>query len=280
MTKKTVPKEAQLPIRAVVVLSDLHCGSTKALLPPGFVTLEGNEVDQNVAQEWLWECWIRANNFIDSTIGKSPFALVLNGDLLEGIHHGTKEIISPEMADHRRACMDTIQPLAKRAAKVFVVRGTEAHVNNHEAGIGEQLNAVKNPELGIHAFDRLTLDVHGTRCVFRHHIGTTTQRGLAGTAMSRQLEQEQVEAACNGEIVPRVLVCSHRHVPGSYRTDSGLCMITPAWQILTRFSHKVVSQARCKPGVQILDWRNFGLGELPQIHEKYFATPQPSAITL
>lgn len=269
-----------MPIRAVVVLSDLHCGSSKALLPPGFVTLEGNEVDQNVPQQWLWECWIRANNFIDSTLGRSPFALVLNGDLLEGIHHGTKEIISPEMADHRRAAMEVLRPLAKRAAKVFVVRGTEAHVNNHEASMGEELHAVRNPELGICAFDRLTLDVNGVRCVFRHHIGTTTQRGLAGTAMSRQLEQEQVEAAVNEEVIPRVLVCSHRHTPGIYRNEWGLCMVTPAWQILTRFSHKVVSAARCKPGVQILDWRNSAPGELPHVHEKYFQTPQPRSITL
>lgn len=264
----------------VVVLSDIHAGSTKALLPPGFVTLEDQPVEQNPIQRWLWECWARADKYISGVTGSDPFALVLNGDLIEGVHHGTKEIISPEIADHRAAAVKIIEPLTKRAAKFFVVRGTEAHVNNHEQSIGEQLGAVKNPESKMHAFDRLTLEVAGVRCVFRHHIGTSMRRGLAGTQLSMQLAEEQVEAANNGEPIPRVLCCAHRHKPGVYRDNNGLCLVTPAWQVLTRFGHKVVSPARCTPGVIILDWRNCNEGDLPHIHEKYYQAPHPVAIKL
>lgn len=264
----------------VVILSDLHVGSTKALLPEGYVNVEGAEIKQNAIQQWLWDCWIRANNFIEQTTGGDEFSLVVNGDLIEGIHHGTKEIWSPEIGDHAMACAKLLQPLAEKAHKLFVVRGTEAHVNNHEGAIGGKLGAVINPELGIAAFDRLTLDVHGIRCVFRHHIGTTTRRGLAGTQLSVNLAEEQVEAAVNGEPIPRILVCSHRHKPGIYRDGTGMAVVTPAWQTLTRFAHKVVSQARCTPGVQILDWRGCAPGELPRIHERYYQTPHPQAISL
>lgn len=268
------------PIRLVVVLSDLHAGSTKGLLPPDFVTLEAQEVGQNPIQQWLWDCWRRANDFIDATVGRDPWALVLNGDLIEGIHHGTKEIISPEVADHRRAGMEILRPLAKRAAKVFVVRGTECHVNNHEVGMAEELHGVKNPETGLHAFDRLTLDVCGVRCVFRHHIPASLRRNLAGTQLSVQLAEEQLEAANNGEPIPRVVGCAHRHKPDSYQNDNGLCFVSPPWQALTRHGHKVVSPARTKPGVQILDWRDCAEGELPRFVRRYYEMPHPAAIRI
>lgn len=274
-SKPTVP-----PAPIVVVLSDLHVGSTKALCPEGYVTVEGNSISHNPIQGWLYECWIRANNYIAEVVNGDDYVLVINGDLIEGIHHGTKEIWSPEIGDHAIACHKLLAPLAEASSRVFVVRGTEAHVNNHEGAIGAKLGAEVNPELGIAAFDRLTLDVRGVRCVFRHHIGTSVRRGLAGTQLSMQLAEEQVEAACNGEPIPRILVCSHRHKPGIYRDNVGMTLVTPAWQCLTRFAHKVVSQARCTPGVQILDWRGCAPGELPRVHEKYYQTPHPKAFAI
>jgi hypothetical protein len=268
------------PTEVLVVLSDIHAGSTKAVLPPGFVTVEGNEVKQNALQAWQWDCWRRMEDHVAERVGTAKFGLVLNGDLIEGIHHGTKEIISPEIGDHAAAAIQLLAPIAEKAARVFVVRGTEAHVNNHEHMIAKKLGGALNPDLGIHAFDRLTLEVCGVRCVFRHHIGTTTRRGLAGTALSVQLAEEQVEAANNGEPIPRVLGCAHRHKGSVWRDDNGVSFVTPAWQALTRFAHKVVSQARCKPGVVILDWRNCNEGDLPQVFEKYYAAPQPKAIRL
>lgn len=264
----------------IVVLSDLHVGSTKALMPPAVTPVEGVEVRQNAIQAYLWTCWIRAQNYIDSVVGDHPFTLVLNGDLTEGIHHGTKEIWSTSVEDQVRVAYDVLEPLASKASKVFVVRGTECHTNNMEVELGAKLGAVQNPELKIPAFDRLTISAHGTICVFRHHISTSGRRSSSASALSANLAEEQLEAAVNGERLPQVLVCSHRHKPGIYRDEKGMVMVTPAWQFLTRHGHKVVSAARCKPGVQILDWRGLGHGELPRIHERYYSTPQPQVISI
>lgn len=267
-------------IRSLVVLGDIHAGSSKALLPPNFVTLEDHEVRQNAIQKWLWECWRRKDDFLDEVLGNAPFGLVLNGDLIEGIHHGTKEIISPEVADHRNAAVQLLKPVAERAAKVFVVRGTECHVNNHEVSIGKELGAVMNPETRIHAFDRLTIDIAGIRCVFRHHIPASVRRNLSATQLSIQLAEEQLEAVNNGEPLPRVVGAAHRHKPDHYEDDNGLCFVSPPWQMLTRHGHKVVSPARCKPGVQILDWREREDGELPRFWRRYYEPPHPQAICL
>ena len=118
------------------------------------------------------------------------------------------------------------------------------------------------------------------RCVFRHHIGTSVRRALSATQFSIHLGEEQVEAANNGEVIPRVLCCAHRHKFGVWEDDRGLAVVSPPWQMLSRFAHKVVSQARIKPGVFILDWRDREDGELPKVLKRLYDTPQPHAVTL
>lgn len=270
----------QKPIRAIVVISDIHAGSTVALMPPSFTTLEGVSLEQNPMQQWLWKCWQDANSWITSTLGKDPFGLVLNGDLTEGVHHHTKQVISSDTGDHVEAAIHILRPLVAKAAKTFIIKGTECHTGNNEIVIGKALKTEKDRETDLPAWDRLTLDIAGIRCVFRHHIGTTVRRGLAGTQLSANLAEEQVEAVNNGEAIPRVLCCAHRHKFGAYEDDRGLCVVSPPWQMLSRFAHKVVSQARTKPGVYILDWRDREDGELPKLRKRLYDTPAPAAVAL
>lgn len=267
-------------IRLILDLSDLHSGSTTALMPPGFKNFEGNEVRQNPMQEWLWECWGRLNLWIPEIVAGDPYALVLNGDLIEGNHHGTKQIISPSVGDHVNCAFTLLAPVAEKAERVFVVRGTECHVGENESALGDMLGAEMNTETGKRVFDRLTLDLNGVRNVFRHHIGTSMRRNLAGSGLSIALAEEQVEAANNGEPVPRVLCCAHRHKFGVYQDDNGLCVVTPPWQMLTRFGHKVVSPARTKPGGAFLDYRGKAEGQLPEVRSLSFRTPSPKAFAL
>jgi len=266
--------------RVIVVLSDIHAGSTVALMPPEFTTLEGVLLAQNPMQRWLWECWQDAQAWITASVGTDPYALVLNGDLTEGIHHGTKQVISPDTGDHVECAIHLLRPLVAKAAKTFIVKGTECHTGNNEIVIGKAMKTEVNPETGLPAWDRLTIDVAGVRCVFRHHIGTSVRRALSATQFSIHLGEEQVEAANNGEVIPRVLCCAHRHKFGVWEDDRGLAVVSPPWQMLSRFAHKVVSQARIKPGVFILDWRDREDGELPKVLKRLYDTPQPHAVTL
>lgn len=264
----------------IIVISDLHCGSTVGLLPPGFQTLEGQRVAQNPIQLWLWKCWLDANRWIADLAAGRPFVLVVNGDAIEGNHHKTTQIISPDIGDHVEAAIHVLRPLVAKAAKTFFVKGTECHVGNAEIVLGKALKTEVDRETGQPAWDRLVIDVNGVRCVFRHHIGTSMRRGLAGTQLSMQLAEEQVEAANAGEEIPRVLCCAHRHKFGYYQDNRGLSLVTPPWQGLTRFAHKVVSQARTNPGVVALDFAGVGRGELPVLKSLTFDAPAPAAVQL
>jgi len=271
---------ATLKPELVFAISDLHCGSTVGLLPPRFQTLEGQKVDQNVIQQWLWKCWLEANKWILDLAKGQPFALIVNGDAIEGNHHRTTQIISPDIGDHIEAALQVLRPLVAKASATFIVRGTECHTGNAEIAIGKALKCRVNAENGLPIWDRLTLDVKGIRYVFRHHIGTTMRRGLAATQLSVNLAEEQLEAANADEKIPRVLVCSHRHKYGQYQDDGGICVVTPPWQGLTRFAHKVVSQARTSPGLVCFDHSNCDQNELPKVRPRIYTSQRTQAVEI
>lgn len=275
------------PIKTVIVLADIHAGSTVAVMPPRFTTIEGQTVTPNRVQGWLYECWQDALGFAKGVVSGDSTALVVNGDCIEGIHHRTTQVISPDTQDHVNMAIKLLKPWAELATRRFMIRGTECHVGQKELSIGTSLDFEVNPEYegpknsaAVHAFDRLTLDVKGCRAVFRHHIGTSVRRQLSATQLSIQLGEEQLEAANNNEPIPRVLCCAHRHKPGHFQDENGMALVSSPWQALTRFGHKIVSPARTKPGVYILDWRTPQPNGLPHVHWRTYEAPKPRAISL
>ena len=268
------PPQAEEPIRLLFVLADLHCGSTAGLLPPGMTTAEDAQpMVQNKWQEWLWECWDRAMRWRDKISAGSKYGLVLNGDLTEGIHHRSTQVVSGDMADHVSIAKHVIAPIADAAEKVYIVKGTECHTHSAEVAIGEAIGAEMNQDTKKRAFDRLHLTACGVPCVFRHHIGTSMRMSLEATQLSVILVEEMAEAVKNGEIPPRIVASAHRHKFGFYQNGRSMCIVSAPWQGLTRHGNKVVSQARTQPGIYALDWRGITDGELPILHYRTYDTP-------
>lgn len=267
-------------IKLLAIASDTHAGSTVALFPPRLELAEGITVEANPLQRFYWQAWTHAVKWVQDVAGRDPFGLVLNGDLIEGDHHRTDQIIGRNISDHLKAAEEILRPLASRALKTFITRGTECHVGDAEAALGRIFNAEKNPATGRPVFDRLTLDICGVRLVARHHVTTTSRPWLESNGLGMELASEQLQAVRNGEPMPQVLCVAHRHVGGHITTNEGVCIATPAWQGLTRHGHKVVGAARCKPGIYILDWRGLPEGSLPIIHRRIYEAPKPQAIAL
>lgn len=268
-------------IRKALVISDIHAGSTGGLAPPKLKLHGGGIYHQSLIQGWMWECWTDWQGaWFDKYIGADDFALIVNGDLIEGVHHGTKEVISPEIADHRAAAVECLGPISDKAAKTFVVEGTECHTGISEHSIAAELGATPNPDTGLPAWDRLDITIAETRCIFSHHIGTTSRPYLEASQLSIHMGVERQEAVINGEAPPKVIGRAHRHRYGEFRDAHGLCFVTPPWQMLTRHARKVVAAARCRPGVVLLDWSDTEDGELPETHVMTYRPPQAKGITI
>jgi hypothetical protein len=274
--KKTKPARPEL----VLVISDLHVGSTVGLLPPNYQTIEGNVIELNAVQRFLWEAWQDMNEWVARETAGSNYAVVINGDLIEGDHHGTKQIWSKDTSDHVAAAAEVLQPVLSRASSFFIVQGTESHTNNHEISLGKILRAEKNPDTGLPAFTRLHLSVRGCLCAFRHHIGTSVRSWTNATQLAAVLAEETIQAVNNGEAPPQVVCAAHRHKFGTYSNGRGAVIVSPPWQLLTRFGHKVVPEARTQPGAYLLDWRGLPDGSLPRVHERLYAAPKQSTVTL
>jgi hypothetical protein len=273
-------KRQKRGIELLVIVSDIHAGSSVAIMPPKLTIAEEQVVEANALQRFFWKAWLDAVQWVGNIADADQFALCLNGDMIEGNHHHTKQIISTEVGDHVECAAQVLAPLASKASKIFLTKGTECHTGDAENALGLRLNAEKNPANNRRVFDRLTLDICGTRFVARHHVSTSSRPWADSNGLGVELASEQLQAIRNGEPLPKILAVAHRHVGGHIANGEGICLATPAWQGLTRHGHKVVGAARCKPGLYILDWRGLPDGELPRIHRRIYEAPHAQVIAI
>jgi hypothetical protein len=267
-------------IRKVLVLSDMHCGSTVGLLPPGCKTLEGTALQANDVQQWVWDCWVDFHErWLPTVIGPDePYAVVLNGDLVEGIHHGTKQVMSPDLADQWSIACTALQPVVDKADKTFIIVGTETHTHSVEHSLAHHFEAVPSPTKP--AWDRLDLTVNGCRVRFVHHISTTSRVYLAASRLSINLGNMQLESMRAGHPVPTVLCAAHAHRFDEYADGRGMAVCGPSWQGLTRFAYKVVSNAVPSVGGYVLDWTDRPHGSLPHARARVYMPEAPEGVEL
>ena len=261
MAKK--PKAVKLPpvnqrIGGAVIVSDLHCGSSVGLWPDGFETETGNQIKlgNNLHQKWLWKCWLDAVEKVVHHFKGRPFVVIVNGDCIEGRHHGTTEIVVAKNIDHAAAATECLRPLVKSSFKTYFTAGTECHVGDFEKVICKELG-------GEWCGDKGLIEINGTLLDVAHHMPTAGRAYLEAGAMSITMGNARLNYARVGQRVPRVYLRGHRHTGGYYSDGHALFLVTPAWQLLTRYGHKVVGDSICRPGIAILDWDATPDGGLP-----------------
>ena len=256
--------------KLIVALSDLHVGSTVGLWPKDFVSNEGNPIGRNKFQEWLGECWDDAMAGIAKVVGKDEFELVINGDMVDGIHHRTLQVMTPDIGDQTDAVRQILAPLAEKAARIHIVKGTECHTRNDEIRLGRALGASKDPSNGQNAWDTLDLEVNGCLYNFAHHITTSMRSYLEASAHSISLGDLTMTRARAGMPVPKVMVRAHRHRHGIWDDGNQMSVVTGAWQGLTRYGYKVVPNAIPQPSWVVFDHRTTDKGELPLVHRRVY----------
>ena len=258
--------------RLAVVVSDPHAGSAFGLMPRGFFTKEGNEIRLNPIQEWLMSCWDDCWDWFYKLAGNDEWSLILNGDLVDGVHHGTKEIWSNDESDHGIAAYHLLKPIGLKASSVFLTEGTEIHTKGQEHSIAYHLRSagvpVRLPTPHSGAYPSLRIELAGTLCKFDHHTSTTSRPYLEASALSITMGAERVETARAGHRVPKVFGRAHRHKFGHFDDGYGVMFTTPPWQALTRYGRKVVPHAIPQVGLVVLDWRNAEDNSTPALHRR------------
>jgi hypothetical protein len=257
--------------RLLLVVSDLHCGSEVGLMPPDTEIRTGNRIGfgSNTHQEWLWSCWLDLEARFAAIRGKDKYALLLNGDLTEGVHHKSIEALTQSIEDHAEMSVTAVGGLAKKAEKIFVTLGTEAHTGLVEHEIAKRIGAV-----GGRARGKWLFQVAGCLIDATHHIGTTSRAYLEASALSINMGNARLNSMRCGQEPAKVYLRGHRHAGGWFSDGQGMIGVTGGWQFLTRYGRKVVPDSIPRPSALVLDWRRKRDGDLPEVHEMVWLPEQ------
>lgn len=252
-------------IRNLIVVSDLHCGCQFGLCPPVAQHFDGGGqyIPSNLQKKvWLW--WVKFwKEWVPMVTRKEPFAVLINGDCTDGVHHNSTTQITHNLNDQKKIAKNVLDPIVSQCSgNFYMIRGTEAHVGQsgeNEETLAKELGAI--PEiLGVDEEGQKILNyarwlmwielgeglVHAT-----HHIGTTGSTAYESTAPMGELANAFSEAGRWNERAPNVIIRSHRHraIQVEVPTESGygICAVTPGWQLSTPFVHRIVGGRMTTP---------------------------------
>lgn len=240
--------------RNLVVVSDLHCGCRMGLCHPDGAKLDdGGSYKPSRLQHKLWKLWDEFwTQWVPTVTQGEAYDVVLNGDLVDGVHHGSVTQVSHNLVDQSRIAMAVIGAIPRKG-HLYVVRGTPAHGGESgqtEEGIAKAIGAVPNKE-GQYARWELWLEVGKGLVHLLHHVGSTGSNHYESTAVNKELMEAYVEAGRWGDRPPDVVVRSHRHRSMEVRVPSALgyaiACVTPGWQAKTPFAYKIPGARQSQP---------------------------------
>jgi hypothetical protein len=234
--------EEHLP---VVVVSDLHVGCELALMPrDGYCSDNASPKYPSHLQESLHDWWDEFWAWAEKETG-GRFNVVVNGDAIDGVHHGAVSQWTQNLDHQRGACVELLKPIRERANKLFIIRGTQAHVGqsaNDEESIARELKADRIGGKGPFSHWQLFYWCGDALVHFAHHISTSMSPFAKSSGLQRELALGYLHSGRWKDRAPDVYVRSHRHecsVVGE-PSESGMtwCWVTPPWQLTTPYMHK------------------------------------------
>ena len=217
------------------------------------------------AVEWAHAEAVRWGSAGADRQGAVPVALLHNGDLTEGIHHGTHQIFAPEQKGPQLAIArdllsiytDALNPVA-----IYFTRGTEAHVGKGaelETAVADSMLSdglpVQRAATGQLVPQYWDIEIGGHQIWSAHHGKTGrlphtkgSQSSLHASAIFLQESMDNFWRVKAGEAphpIPRVVIGSHHH----QQSDSGPNTPTraiqlPCWTYRNAFAHKVAAFGR------------------------------------
>lgn len=228
----------------------------------------------------MWyEFW---DEFVPMATKGEPYSVVMNGDAMDGVHHGSTTQWSHNLTDQCKAAEKLLKPIvAKCDGRYYHIRGTEAHVgksSENEEMLAKNLCAIQNEDGQFARYD-LWIRVDGRKVHLLHHIGSTGSQAYEATALCKEITETLIEAARWGRQPPDMIVRSHRHraykitMPSAVGSITGV--ITGCWQGKTPFVWKI-------PGAR-LSTPQFGGVVIRAAHGEFFCrefvkTVEPSKL--
>ncbi len=189
--------------------------------------------------------------------------LILNGDLIDGNHHGTHQLTTRIISEQVKACAELIEyakeklKYKKGSDNIYVITGTETHVGDEEQNIAERIGA---NEYGINRYDTDFLQLYmGDYLMWIYHHGTTSGEAPGrGNALRNRLRKIYYDCLEEGRRYPNLVVTSHTHDADHVTFESRFNkidgIILPSLQGKTRYANGKIPTAVNKIGIWGMDF--------------------------
>jgi hypothetical protein len=227
----------------VVLIGDLHVGSTMGLCPMGFALDDGNPVELNKLQMATLDHW--SGFWQRRKAEKLPIVTILMADLIDGNHHGTSQLWTTDEQLMIEAAVQILNPVANLSRSVLGLRGTPAHV-----GVAGKWDNAVCREIGAQRVEgqpssyHLKPKISGVQFDVAHHGPSAGKRiHTHGDIARRFARNVYLLAQIRREPLPQVIARAHVHKKlHEVLTDFGHeyhMVISPAWQWCTEFKYKI-----------------------------------------
>jgi hypothetical protein len=225
----------------VSVSSDHHAGSTVGLCPNRIVLDDGDARLNSKAQRWLWRNWLFYVSKVKARAEEhdTKYIAVLDGDVIEGNHHHTAQVITQNETTQMRIAGKVLSPLLQDADQAYFLRGTPAHVGQ-QARLEEKVaddwtNTVKHGENSTRW--HLSLDVNGTIFDIAHkgaigRLAWTKPNSVNKIAASVILNSHEHGTKC-AHVVMRAHFHQYVDTGNNFRNIRVISL--PGWQLITGY---------------------------------------------
>lgn len=232
----------------ILFLEDLHVGSAFGIMPDGFLTSSGSIYQLNPGQRYLYECW----EHMVSGLPKKLDALILNGDVIDGQNMAGegRRIVEIDPNFQVRAAKQLLKPVASRASRVYMLRGSEYHVGKngmHEDMLGEILGAVTQSGSQRHIRPWLRLNLNGYRLDVAHRTSVTIR--YRSMPLEREISFAAEFSGRTGRPMPNLIYRSHTHWGFGVWNEGQdrMAIHGPAWKLMDEHISTGISPNRSVP---------------------------------
>lgn len=177
----------------------------------------------------------------ERAVGKR-IKVVMNGDAIDGNHHGTQQIITSNPKHHSEIHIELMENFLdacgfsiKNGDELYYISGTESHTGWEEYGIAEKMQV-----WGAQYSDDLRLDINGKRFWWTHQ-GPKPGKGVnEGNPLRNFAKDVYWDCIKEKKLPPHMISTSHFH-KSSYESFNDSYAHTvqievlPSWQMKTRF---------------------------------------------
>jgi len=244
--------------RHVAFFGDTHCGSKYGLMPPKIIGEYSSIVTRSSLNK-MWAMWEEYWLWVFEKTNGEPFIVVTMGDMVDGRHptaRNAASLITADLSEQVDIAVACSQTFLKKAAGVYCVMGTEAHVgqsgeteSEYASRIGSSPPRRGSPRLITNRL-RLRLGKHLIDC--QHHIapgGSTNP----DAPLVREYNMAVTVYGEHGHPLPSLIVRGHCHEAKKIERwnenvygEQVWAITTPCWQLPPPYVGKV-ARARFQP---------------------------------